>query len=113
MNMATVIAVYAVLCKEMGLPLWFPGTAKAYGGIMEMTDADLLAKAIVWAGENDGCDGEAFNITNGDFNRWANLWPRLAGSPWSVTARNWHAVGGALSRRWCCLGATRPTVRTL
>ena len=46
---------------------------------MEMTDADLLAKAIVWAGENDSCDGEAFNITNGDFNRWTNLWPRLAG----------------------------------
>jgi hypothetical protein len=45
---------------------------------MEMTDAELLAKAIVWSGENDRCDGEAFNITNGDFNRWANLWPRLA-----------------------------------
>ena len=45
---------------------------------MEMTDAELLAKAIVWAGENDTCDGQAFNITNGDFNRWENLWPRLA-----------------------------------
>jgi nucleoside-diphosphate-sugar epimerase len=78
MNMATVIAVYAVLCKEIGIPLRFPGTTKAYGGIMEMTDADLLAKAIVWAGENDSCDGEGFNVTNGDFNRWANLWPRLA-----------------------------------
>jgi nucleoside-diphosphate-sugar epimerase len=78
MNMATVLAVYAVLCKEMRLPLRFPGTAKAYCGIMEMTDAELLAKAIVWAGENDRCDGEAFNITNGDFNRWTNLWPRLA-----------------------------------
>jgi hypothetical protein len=39
---------------------------------------DLLAKAIVWAAENDSCDGEGFNITNGDFNRWANLWPRRA-----------------------------------
>lgn len=78
MNMATVLAVYAVLCKEMGLPLRFPGTAKAYGGIMEMTDAELLAKAIVWTDENDRCDGEAFNITNGDFDRWTNLWPRLA-----------------------------------
>ena len=45
---------------------------------MEMTDAELLAKAIVWMGENDECDGQAFNITNGDFNRWENLWPRLA-----------------------------------
>jgi nucleoside-diphosphate-sugar epimerase len=78
MNMATVIAVYAVLCKEMGLPLRFPGSSAAYSTVMEMTDAELLAKAIVWAGENDLCDGQAFNITNGDFNRWENIWPRLA-----------------------------------
>jgi hypothetical protein len=45
---------------------------------MEMTDAELLAKAMVWAGENDRCDGEAFNITNGDFDPWENLWPRIA-----------------------------------
>lgn len=24
------------------------------------------------------CDGEAFNISNGDFHRWEHLWPRLA-----------------------------------
>ena len=35
-----------------------------------------------------------------------------AGTPWWVTGRNWHAVGAVLSRRWCCLVATQPTVRT-
>jgi nucleoside-diphosphate-sugar epimerase len=45
---------------------------------MEMCDAELLAKAMAWAAENNRCDGQAFNITNGDFNRWENLWPRLA-----------------------------------
>jgi nucleoside-diphosphate-sugar epimerase len=78
MNMATVIAVYAALCKEMKLPLRFPGSMTSYHAIMEMTDAELLAKAIVWAGENDQCDGQAFNITNGDFDRWENIWPKLA-----------------------------------
>jgi nucleoside-diphosphate-sugar epimerase len=78
MNMATVLAVYAMLCKELQLPLRFPGSGKAYNIVMEMTDAELLAKAIVWAGEDDRCNGEAFNITNGDFNRWSNLWPSLA-----------------------------------
>jgi nucleoside-diphosphate-sugar epimerase len=78
MNMATVIAVYAALCKELGLPLRFPGSTVAYGKIMEMTDAELLAKAVVWAAENDRCNGQAFNITNGDFNRWENIWPQLA-----------------------------------
>jgi nucleoside-diphosphate-sugar epimerase len=78
MNMATVIAVYAAICKELGLPFRYPGSPKSYGMIMEMTDAELLAKAMVWAGETERCDGEAFNITNGDFNRWEHLWPRLA-----------------------------------
>jgi nucleoside-diphosphate-sugar epimerase len=78
MNMATVVAVYASLCRELGLPLRYPGSAEAYGALMEMTDADLLAKASAWAAESDRCDGEAFNITNGDFHRWENLWPRLA-----------------------------------
>lgn len=78
MNMATVIAVYASICRELGLPLRYPGSAAAYRAIMEMTDAGLLARAMVWAAQNDQCDGEAFNITNGDFNRWENLWPRLA-----------------------------------
>jgi len=47
MNMATVVAVYAALCKEMGLPFRFPGSTTAYCTVMEMTDAELLAKAVV------------------------------------------------------------------
>jgi nucleoside-diphosphate-sugar epimerase len=78
MNMATVIAVYASLCREMGLPLRYPGSDRSYRMLMEMTDAELLAKAMVWAAESDNCDAEAFNITNGGFDRWENLWPRLA-----------------------------------
>jgi nucleoside-diphosphate-sugar epimerase len=78
MNMATVIAVYASLCRELGLPLRYPGSARASGFVMEMTDANLLAKAATWAAETNDSDGEAFNITNGDFHRWEHLWPRLA-----------------------------------
>jgi nucleoside-diphosphate-sugar epimerase len=78
MNMATVIAVYASLCRELGLPLRYPGSARAYGALMEMTDAHLLAKAAVWAAENESCNAEAFNITNGDFHRWEFLWPAVA-----------------------------------
>jgi nucleoside-diphosphate-sugar epimerase len=78
MNMATVIAVYATLCREFGVPFYYPGNEQTYRAILEMTDATLLAKAMVWAGESAHCAGEAFNITNGDLNRWTNLWPRLA-----------------------------------
>ena len=78
MNMATVIAVYAAICRELGLPFRYPGSARAYGMLVEMTDAELLAKAMVWAGEDERCDNQAFNITNGDYIRWENTWPQLA-----------------------------------
>jgi hypothetical protein len=60
MNMATVIAVYASLCKEMGLPFRYPGSTSSYSVLMEMTDAELLAKAMVWAGETERCNGQGF-----------------------------------------------------
>ena len=74
MNLALVIAVYASISKELGLPLRFPGKPGAYGSLLEMTDADLLAEATIWATGHTG----AFNIANGDLFRWSELWPKLA-----------------------------------
>jgi len=79
MNLAMVIAVYASISKELGLPLRFPGKAGAYNQLLEMTDATLLAKATVWAATDPRCANQAFNITNGDLFRWEELWPKLAG----------------------------------
>lgn len=79
MNLAMVIAVYASISKELGLPLRFPGKAGAYNKLLEMTDATLLAKATVWAATDPRCANQAFNITNGDLFRWEELWPKLAG----------------------------------
>lgn len=79
MNLALVIAVYASISKELNLPLRFPGKPGAYETLMEMTDADLLAKATLWAATESQCANQAFNITNGDLFRWNNLWPKLAG----------------------------------
>jgi nucleoside-diphosphate-sugar epimerase len=45
-----------------------------------MTDADLLAKATVWAATDPGCANEAFNINNGDLFRWSEMWPEIARS---------------------------------
>lgn len=78
MNLAMVIAVYAAISKELGLPLRFPGKPGAYNTLMEMTDAGLLAKATVWAAESPAGTNEAFNINNGDLFRWSDLWPRIA-----------------------------------
>ncbi|CAH0250781.1 SDR family oxidoreductase [Plantibacter cousiniae (nom. nud.)] len=78
MNLAMVIAVYASMSKELGIPLRFPGKPGAYTSLIEMTDADLLAKATVWAATHEAGRNEAFNITNGDVFRWSSMWPKIA-----------------------------------
>ncbi|WP_138945625.1 SDR family oxidoreductase [Plantibacter sp. M259] len=78
MNLAMVIAVYASMSKELGIPLRFPGKPGAYTSLIEMTDADLLAKATVWAATTEQARNEAFNITNGDVFRWSSMWPKIA-----------------------------------
>ncbi|SNT26288.1 SDR family oxidoreductase [Rhodococcoides kyotonense] len=78
MNLATVIAVYASMSREMNVPLRFPGKQGAFSSLLEMTDADLLAEATVWAATTDECANNAFNITNGDLFRWETMWPSIA-----------------------------------
>jgi nucleoside-diphosphate-sugar epimerase len=80
MNLSMAVAVYASICKELGLPLWFPGTERAYTALFEATDTAHLARAAVWAATEPRCSGEVFNITNGDLFRWVHLWPRIAAS---------------------------------
>ena len=65
----------AAVRRHMGAPFSFPGGG---GFVTEMTDARLLARAIVWAGGNPRCYGETFNITNGDVVEWESIWPDLA-----------------------------------
>jgi nucleoside-diphosphate-sugar epimerase len=78
MNLAMVIAVYAAMSKELGIPLRFPGKPGAYEKLIEMTDAGLLAKATVWAATDQRCANQAFNINNGDLFRWNEMWPKIA-----------------------------------
>jgi len=78
MNLLTVIAVYAAISKELGLPLRFPGTEAAYRALYQITSADILARATAWAGETKAAENEIFNITNGDYFRWQFMWPRIA-----------------------------------
>ncbi|MCS5497793.1 SDR family oxidoreductase [Cnuibacter physcomitrellae] len=78
MNIAMVIAVYASLSKELGIPLRFPGKPGAYTSLIEMTDASLLAAATAWAATDPASRNEAYNITNGDQFRWSAMWPAIA-----------------------------------
>jgi nucleoside-diphosphate-sugar epimerase len=78
MNLTTVIAVYAAISKELGLPLKFPGKPGAYDALYQVTDSGHLAKAMVWCATDPRCANSAFNLTNGDVFRWRHLWPGFA-----------------------------------
>jgi nucleoside-diphosphate-sugar epimerase len=86
MNIMMVIAVYAAISKELGLPLRFPGKPGAYTAVYQVTDSALLAKAMTFCATAPSARNEVFNITNGDFFRWVNVWPRIADAfemPWA------------------------------
>jgi len=78
MSLAPAIAVYAAISKELGRPLDFPGKPGAYASIYQVTASEHFANAALWAANEPRCGLEAFNITNGDYFRWKNLWPKLA-----------------------------------
>jgi nucleoside-diphosphate-sugar epimerase len=74
-NAVAALGAYAAICRELGLPLRYPGGATR---ILEATDARLLARAAVWAGATPACANQAYNITNGDCFVWTDLWRRFA-----------------------------------
>lgn len=77
-SMSMVMAVYATISRELGLPLFFPGTPENFNALYQCTDAGLLARAIVWVSTQPQCANQCYNVTNGDFIRWVNVWPRFA-----------------------------------
>jgi nucleoside-diphosphate-sugar epimerase len=78
LNLTSVVAVYAAISKELGLPLRWPGKPEAFHTIYQVTDYDILGKSMVWAATTPACTNESFNVTNGDVYRWEHMWGRIA-----------------------------------
>ena len=78
LNLMAVLGVYASLMKSMKQPLAFPGPPRAFEAIYQATDSKLLSNAINWSGDATVAANQIFNVTNGDYFRWRNLWPRIA-----------------------------------
>lgn len=73
-----VIAVFAEIQRELGLPLDFPGSTAAFEARTQFTDLALLARAAEWMATEPRCANQALNVVNGDYPRWSELWPRFA-----------------------------------
>ncbi len=77
-NAPAVVGAYAAICRELGVPLDFPGTDACYRAIAEVTEARQLARGMLFLATSPKTHNAAFNLTNGDLYRWCNLWPRIA-----------------------------------
>jgi nucleoside-diphosphate-sugar epimerase len=98
MNMGVTLAVYATLCKELGRPMQFPGSAVQWNSLTDMTDARLLAKHLLWASMSPAARNQAFNVVNGDVFRWSWMWRRIA-SWFGVEAAEFAGQGVPLERQ--------------
>ncbi|MGK5090883.1 NAD-dependent epimerase/dehydratase family protein [Deltaproteobacteria bacterium TL4] len=76
-NLATSIASYAAVMKELGRPLIFPGSLDTYETAVDNSCADLLAQQLVWSAITPAARNEVFNAVNGDTAKWSDLWPEF------------------------------------
>jgi nucleoside-diphosphate-sugar epimerase len=75
MNTFLVLALFAALRKEAGLPLLVPDGASM---ITDIADADLLAQGLDWAAGAENARNEAFNLVNGDVFSLHDAFPIVA-----------------------------------
>ena len=80
MSLATILAVYGAVCRELRVPMRFPGSQRAYEVLYQVTDAALFGRAARWAATSADASNQAFNITNGEGFRWQRMWALVARS---------------------------------
>ena len=78
MNLVLGVGIYASVCKELGVPLRFPGSKDCFEALHQIADARQIGAAAAWAATAPTAANQAFNVTNGDPARWRNTWPVVA-----------------------------------
>ena len=71
MNMLAAIGAYIAFCLYDNVPCGYPGGPNSP---MEVVDAELLARAILFGIESPKAKNQTFNVTNGDVMEWHNVW---------------------------------------
>lgn len=78
MNLASGMAIYAAVNKELGRDLEFPGSETFYTKFDSFTNSKLHAQFCAWAALEPKAANQAFNVVNGDVQSWQDLFPRVA-----------------------------------
>ena len=77
-NLATVLAIYGSILRELGQPFGFPSSEACFNALIQVVDAELLARGAIFVSTHKACSNKAFNVGNGDMFRWKYMWPALA-----------------------------------
>lgn len=78
MSMALTLAIYMLVCREMGVPPMFPGNKFFFDQCVDDSSyAPSIADLSVWAVTDEQTKNEAFNHQNGDVFVWKQLWGKL------------------------------------
>lgn len=88
-NIVNAIGVWAVLLRDAGLPLVFPGGQGAFAARWDAVDAELIGAQMRWAAATPAVHDSAMMLTNGAAWRWPTIWPAIAarfGMEWQVPA---------------------------
>ncbi|KAF4996339.1 hypothetical protein FDECE_12483 [Fusarium decemcellulare] len=70
MSEALTLALYVLICKELGDVPRFPGNEYFYNAVDDDSYAPSLADMTIWATTHDHTKNEAFNHANGDTYVW-------------------------------------------
>lgn len=84
MSESITLALYMLICKEMGEFPRFPGNKLFYNSVDDKSTAESIADMSVWAVTHEHTKNEAFNHANGDTFVWKHLWKNI-GSYWGLT----------------------------
>ncbi|PYI15340.1 NAD-dependent epimerase/dehydratase [Aspergillus violaceofuscus CBS 115571] len=78
MSEALTVAIYMLVCRELGQPAAFPGNEYFWNSIDDNSYAPSLADLTVWASTHEHCKDEGFNHVNGDVFVWKHMWQDVA-----------------------------------
>lgn len=78
MSEALTVAIYMLICRELGQPAQFPGNEYFWNSIDDNSYAPSLADLTIHATTKDNCKNEDFLHCNGDVFVWKYLWQDVA-----------------------------------
>jgi hypothetical protein len=78
MNEALTLAMYMIVCAELGEEAIMPTNQRYWEGTEDVSASSSIANLTIFASTHQKCKNQAFNHTNGDYFIWRYMWPRLA-----------------------------------